>query len=76
MKLQLAHVLSNCSNDRNLNAATSDFSFHESCRVNVSFVQFFCIRKHCTFRSKFKSTYRTANLKVRTIRTSHYSFCQ
>ena len=64
------HQMLMCSN-RNWIAMSNNFSFHESCRVNVSFVQFFCIRKHCTFRSKFKSTYGTANLKVRTIRTSH-----
>ena len=47
---------------------SNNFSFNESCRVNVVLMKFL---RNCTFQPKFKSTYRTAILKVRTVRTSH-----
>ena len=51
------------SNDRNWIAMSNNFSFNESCRVNVVLMKFL---RNCTFQSKFKSTYRRAILKVRT----------
>jgi hypothetical protein len=47
---------------------SNNFSFNESCRVNVVLMKFL---RNCTFQPKFESTYRTAILKVRTVRTSH-----